>query len=88
MSARDFEAIAGVLASARRRIAGLPGDEYRATVRLHREVAEDLARVCAGVNPRFDRARFMVAAGAWHPFERTVAEAVRDTLDSDRSVTA
>lgn len=59
MSRKDFEAIAKVI-----RGADLGVDMNGESQRLRRELAEDMANVLGGSNPRFDRDRF-VAACLW-----------------------
>lgn len=54
MQRRHFEAIAGAI----RELLGDPLDTDD-----HRAVAEAMARVLAGTNPAFDRARFLKACG-------------------------
>jgi hypothetical protein len=57
MTSRDFRAIAGIIAEARKDGADTDSRGYVLT-----SLAQDFARYLATTNPRFDRERFMAAA--------------------------
>ena len=83
MTRRDFEALAGAIATTKRHTRTTLGSAH-----VLRLVAEDIARVCAGSNPRFDRERFLIAAGARSPFEVAIRDALTHNLDNESEARA
>ena len=62
MTKKHFIAIAGTLANFRKDIEHGDMSEARLAMRAaHRKMADDFADMCAGENPNFDRAKFLVA---------------------------
>jgi hypothetical protein len=57
MTRRDFQHIAAVIRGKRARVVGL------ASALTLVELSEEMADMLAETNPRFDRARFLVACG-------------------------
>lgn len=64
MRAKDFEALGAAIRDARNALIAVAPEAARDTIhRVFKSMALDVAKVCAGQNPKFDRARFLQTCG-------------------------